>query len=264
MSKPKTKIYEIVELIRLHGPVSPNRLTELTGDFRQSVDRYIRLAHLAEMIHISGFGPNPLGINRDVKLYSFGAGVDAQKVGKSTKRQSRRKEIAPNSRCGKAYTEAEKRILREIKFSGKTVKSQMHRMPGRTLWGVERAISALRGKKKRGCTSWIWTSILSLLKDESELTTKEIAEHIGCTTRQVARLLTANHAEENHTVYISDWQTRAGAPIAKWAHGNQQHAPRPIPYSAEEELSRSRERRRANNVRSNPFAVAMNQIMEAL
>ena len=48
MAKPKVKIYELIALIKEHGPVSPNRLTELTGDFRQSIDKYIRQAHRAE------------------------------------------------------------------------------------------------------------------------------------------------------------------------------------------------------------------------
>jgi hypothetical protein len=262
MSKPKTKIYEIVELIRLHGPVSPNRLTELTGDFRQSVDRYVRQAHLAEMIHVSGFGPNPLGINRDVKLYSIGQGVDAQKAGKSANAAPRKKNIAPGSRRCKTYSEAEKRILREIKSSGKTVKSQMHRMPGRTLWGVERAIADLKGKKKRGCTSWIWTAVIALLKEDDDLSTKEIAEYIGCTQRQVANLLTANHAEKNRSIHISRWQTRTGAPVAKWSFGNHPDAARPAPCSAEEELLRARARRQIRSARSNPFAVAINQLRE--
>ncbi|CAG4889438.1 hypothetical protein [Paraburkholderia gardini] len=80
MSKPKTKIYEIVALIREHGPVSPNRLTELTGDFRQSVDKYIRQAHDMGLIHIADFGPSPLGGNRTVKLYAYGKGIDAKRV----------------------------------------------------------------------------------------------------------------------------------------------------------------------------------------
>lgn len=79
MAKPKVKIFELVELIRVHGPVSPNRLTELSGDWRQSVDQYIRKAHSAGLIHIAGFGPSPFGGNRTVKLYAAGRGVDAKR-----------------------------------------------------------------------------------------------------------------------------------------------------------------------------------------
>lgn len=80
MAKPKTKIYEIVALIEKHGPISPNALTDMTGDFRQSVDKYIRLAHKANLIHIDSFGPSPLGGNRTVKLYACGKGIDAERV----------------------------------------------------------------------------------------------------------------------------------------------------------------------------------------
>ena len=80
MAKPKTKIYELLRLIREHGPVSPNRLTELSGDARQSIDIYIRQAHKAGLIHVDSYGPNPTGSNKEVKLWVFGKGDDAQRV----------------------------------------------------------------------------------------------------------------------------------------------------------------------------------------
>jgi hypothetical protein len=80
MSKPTVKLFELVELIRKHGPVSPNRLTELSGDWRTSIDKYIRQAHKARLIHIAAFGPSPHGKNRTVKLYAIGEGVDAKRV----------------------------------------------------------------------------------------------------------------------------------------------------------------------------------------
>lgn len=80
MAKQKTKIYEIVALIEKHGPISPNALTDMTGDYRQSVDKYIRQAHKANLIHIDSFGPSPLGGNRTVKLYACGKGIDAKRI----------------------------------------------------------------------------------------------------------------------------------------------------------------------------------------
>jgi hypothetical protein len=89
MAKPEVKIYEIVALIEKHGPISPNRLTEITGDWRQTIDAYIRKAHARKMIHISGFGPSPFGTNREVKLYKAGKGVDAKRL---TYRERRREQ----------------------------------------------------------------------------------------------------------------------------------------------------------------------------
>jgi len=88
MAKPKTKIYELLRLIREHGPVSPNRLTDLSGDLRQSVDKYVREAHDAGLIHIHSYGPNPTGSNKDVKLWAFGKGVDAQRLYYRDKKQA--------------------------------------------------------------------------------------------------------------------------------------------------------------------------------
>ena len=78
MPRPRHKVAELVELIRQHGPISPNALTKLTGDWRQSVDWYIRQAREADLIHIGGYElDTSRGENRTVKLYVFGPGVDA-------------------------------------------------------------------------------------------------------------------------------------------------------------------------------------------
>lgn len=260
MAKPKTKIYELLRLIREHGPVSPNRLTELSGDLRQSIDKYIREAHDSKLIHIAGFAPSPLGGNRTVKLYSFGKGVDAVRNG-SVKREKKAKEIAPNSRRYKDFSAAEKRILREIKASGKTVKSQLHLLPGRTFYGVERAISNLKGTKKRGETSWIWPAVVSLLKETPDLTSAEISEHIGCTKRQVQAFIKTKGVGPDRSIYVSSWQRRPGAFIRRWSFGDAEDAPKPAVKTPEEELRAARLRHHMRRVRSSPFAVAMNQIM---
>jgi hypothetical protein len=261
MAKPQRKIQEIVALIEKHGPVSPNRLTELTGDFRQSVDKYIRLAHSAGMIHVDSFGPSPLGGNRKVKLYAHGKGVDAARV--LVRERPAAKKPEPESRRGKNFSPAEKKILREIKWSGKTVKSQLHRLPGRTLYGVQRAVSHLRGTKKRGFSSWIWTAIVLTLKETPDLTSIELAEAIGCTSRQVVHLLKENHAEKNRSVYISSWAPRNGTPTRRWSLGAGEDAPRPKPQGIEQERHRARARHHMRRAEANPFAATVNQLRAA-
>jgi hypothetical protein len=261
MAKPHRKLHELVVLIEKHGPISPNALTDLTGDHRQSIDKYIRLAHRAGMIHVASLGPSPFGGNRTVKLYAHGKGIDAQRPTKKSRKAAEKP--APESRRGMNFTEAEKKILREIKWSSKTVKSQMHRLPGRTLLGVQRAISSLRGTKKRGFSSWIWTSIISTLKETPNLTSTELAEAIGCTSWQVTHLLAINHAEKNRSVYISSWATRKGSPTRRWSFGTGEDAPRPQPKGIEDERARARARHHMRRAKANPFASTVNQLRAA-
>lgn len=88
MSRPKTKIYELLRLIREHGPVSPNRLTELSGDARQSINKYIRQAHQSKLIHVDSYGPNPTGCAKEVKLWAFGKGEDAKRIYHAEKKRA--------------------------------------------------------------------------------------------------------------------------------------------------------------------------------
>lgn len=260
MSKPKTKIYEIVALIEKHGPISPNALTELTGDFRQSIDRYVRLAHEAEMIHVDSFGPSPFGGNRKVKLYAVGKGIDAQR---NSKKSASKKQKPVVCRRRKHWSEAEKRILREIKFGKKTVKEQLHRLPGRTLYGINNALGKMKGKKDRGFSSWVWTAILSTLEETPDLTGAELGEAIGCTARQVVKLLVQNHAETNRSVHISGWAPRNGSPARKWSLGNLPDAPRPALKEAEEIRARERVLHRMHRAKHNPFSMTVNMLLEA-
>lgn len=256
MSKPKTKIYEIVALIQRNGPVSPNRLTELTGDYRQTIDKYIRLAHMAGLVHVAEFGPSPLGGNRTVKLYAAGKGTDAQRHPGEKKKAATRKKADPVSRKGKNFSRAEKRIIREIKLSGKSVKSEMHRLPGRTFYGIQKAVSDLKGTKKRGVGSWIWVGVIAALRDESNLTIREISERIGCTSRQVTNLMNENHG---HGVFISGWHRHCRKDAAAWSLGNQTDAPKPPSQTIEERRfkARLRHQRRLARAQLNPFATAL-------
>jgi hypothetical protein len=114
MSKPKTKIYEIVELIRQHGPVSPNRLTEMTGDMRQSVDRYIRECHEAGLIHVEAYGPSPVIEGRTVKLWAVGIGEDAKRPRAKEKPRVYQRKGTPKSRQQtKARANRARRIVEE-------------------------------------------------------------------------------------------------------------------------------------------------------
>lgn len=254
MSKPKTKINEIVALIEKHGPISPNRLTEITGDFRQSIDKYIREAHDAGLIHVAAFGPSPFGGNRTVKLYAIGKGISIERPSKKSTKA--RKQAQPVSRRCMNFSRSEKRIIREIKASGQSVKSQMHRLPGRTFYGIQKAVAAVKGTKKRGVTSWIWPAVVSILRDEPDLSVREISARIGCTSRQVTTLV---NEHRGHSVFVSSWAVHCRTLCAKWSLGNQKDATKPEKQTVEErrEKARARHRRHVARQQSNPFAIAL-------
>jgi hypothetical protein len=254
MAKPKTKINEIVALIEKHGPVSPNRLTEITGDFRQSIDKYVRQAHDAGLIHVAAFGPSPFGGNRTVKLYAAGKGVNVQRPGKKSTKPRKIKNVG-SRRCMN-FSSAEKRIIREIKLSGQAVKLQLHRLPGRTLHGIQKAVASLDGKKKRGVGSWIWTGVLSVLHDEPNLAVRDISSRIGCTSRQVTTLL---NEHRGHGVFISGWEVHCRSTAATWSLGNQADVPKPPLQTVEERRAKARARHQRRNAlaQTNPFAIAL-------
>lgn len=257
MSKAKTKIYELVELVRMHGPISPNRLTELTGDFRQSIDRYVREAHDAGLIHIAAHGPSPFGGNRTVKLYAVGKGIDAQRPSQNRKPGSATKKQGDSvSRKGMKFSPYEKRVIREIKLSGKSVKSQMHRLPGRTFYGVQFAVCQVKGKKKRGVGSWVWTSAAAILAREPGLTVLEISARIGCTSRQVKNVMNENHGAR---VFISGWCRSAYSFTSQWSLGKEADVPRPPKQTEEERRRKARVRHQQRIARqhANPFAAAL-------
>lgn len=259
MAKPKTKINEIVALIDKYGPVSPNRLTEITGDFRQSIDKYVREAHLAEFIHVAAFGQSPFGGNRTVKLYAAGKGIDAQRPGTAKKPAKAKKPVDEALRRCKKYSRAEKRIIREIKESGKSVKSQMHRLPGRTFWGVQFAVANLKGKKKSGLGSWVWASVLTVLRDEANISARDLSARIGCTSRQMRTVLNENRGRG---VFISGWEMHCRTLSATWSLGDQADVQKPPLQTLEEkrEKRRARDRRCGARKQVNPFSTALGLI----
>lgn len=90
MCKPAFKVNNLLKIIEEKGPISPNALTDLTGDVRQSVDKYIRQAHKAKLIYVAGFGPSPFGGNSTVKLWAYGKGEDAIRVHAARKPKPRK------------------------------------------------------------------------------------------------------------------------------------------------------------------------------
>jgi hypothetical protein len=70
---------EVLAMISEHGPVSPNRLTELGLACRQDIDYYIRELKRDKLIYIAEFDASPCRDGRTVKLYAAGNLPDAKR-----------------------------------------------------------------------------------------------------------------------------------------------------------------------------------------
>jgi hypothetical protein len=80
---------ELLRLIAKHGPVSKNRLNEISSMVRQDVDKYVRRLHEQKLIHIDSFTDSPVRENYTVPLFVAGPGEDAKRERKPKKRYKR-------------------------------------------------------------------------------------------------------------------------------------------------------------------------------
>lgn len=273
MAKHFTKLPQILELIREYGPVSPNRLTELSGDMRQSVDKYIRQAHEDRMIHIAGFGPSPLGGNRTVKLYAIGEGVDAERPYVCPKNKERAvvhheiakvecevespaviDAVAIEPKSGE-WSPEEDAILIEIYANSRPVKHQINRLPGRSYPAAKARAERLKLEHKKpitdGSLSWIKPAIIAALKT-GPLSVASLERITGATRAGMKPVLRRWRGTE---WYVAGWE-RAGTHgwLPQWALGNDLDAPKPQPKSMRQACREWRQRRRIAQGRVNPFA----------
>lgn len=159
-----------------------------------------------------------------------------------------------------AWTDAERKILRDIKHSGLTIKESMHLLPGRTLCAIKQAMCRVPGDKKaRGRTGWVTPSMIRILTATPKLTNRQLAEAIGCTRNALDSVI---RAEVGKRIYIAGW-TRAGTLwAAQYAVGNKSNAPKPPPRTTEESYRAQKIARDAIKRASDPFAVVMRQVVE--
>ena len=279
MARHHTKIPELLALIREHGPVSPNRLTELTGDFRQSIDKYIRQAHEDELIHVAAFEPSPLGGNRTVKLYAIGAGKDAQRPYVHQKHQKRAAEkrkqepvkvtaepaktiaivisehIAVEPKSGE-WSPEEDSVLLEIYSNQRAVKHQLSRLPGRSYPAVKARAARLKLDHKKpitdGSLSWIKPAIIAALSKSGSMTVADLERVTGATRAGMKPVIRRWRGVDWH---IAGWE-RVGVHgwLPMWALGNEMDEPKPQPKSMTQACREWRQRQRIAQGRTNPFA----------
>lgn len=170
------------------------------------------------------------------------------------------------------WTTKEEKSLAEVWVNGKPLKQFMHLFhPGRTYDGVLKHGQHIglgpRPNAPRCTYSAVWESVEAILKTGARLTCMELAEKTGFSARQIRDQMEMRHGnEDERTVHIATW-VRAGESykwVQVWANGNGPDCPKPKAVSTKEMRRRKRERVKVRVASKpvNPFAVAMNQVMQ--
>lgn len=178
------------------------------------------------------------------------------------------------TRAYKLWTDAEDEQLRQAWASEKLLKEFASEFPGRSVPSLVARMSALGISRrpegfKRPVRSNIWVLIEKMLRDGEHLTTREITNRLGCTYRHAWQLLDEKFHADEPLIHIAHWK-RARPGDAKsvwveaWAYGEGPSPRKPKPPTRTEHvrLYRIRARSRAGLIESNPFAVAMSQIIQ--
>lgn len=159
---------------------------------------------------------------------------------------------------GKKWTRKEIKIAKEIHRSGKTVKSQAHLLPGRTLCAIKFAVRKFnKSTKKRGDTSWVWVAIERELMARPGQTIAEIRSTIGCTQRHASELIRSRHG---NGLFVSGWHSYIGHHSERWSVGSEPDAERPPRQSHEERLRLDRLRYHLRAAKKNPFSNMLMQL----
>lgn len=178
------------------------------------------------------------------------------------------------TRAYKVWTTTEDERLRQAWASEKLVKEFVGEFPGRSIASLVARMAVLGISTrpegfKRPVRSNIWLVIEKILKDGEKLTTRDITNRIGCTYRHAWDLLTDKFHADEPQIHIAHWRrARPGSArsvwVEVWAYGEGPSPRRPKPPTATEHgrQYRIRARSRAGLIERNPFAVAMNQIMQ--
>jgi hypothetical protein len=166
------------------------------------------------------------------------------------------------------WSEAEDSILREIWSGHGSLKSHLHRLPGRNWRGaLHRArligLGSRSPKQFVSDYSWVEAEIMKVLSQAVPLTAREIAASCSASYVRVTQIL-SRHAESKwHAV---DWRhtsaSGTGNWSAVWAIGAGANAPRP-PLKTKSETSRDyRAKKAIAKGRINPFAALIQPIGE--
>lgn len=154
-------------------------------------------------------------------------------------------------RTSKAWTPAERAILKSIKYSDRTVKEMTHLLPGRTLIAIKQQMARMPGDAKmRGRSSWVFSAMRRILLQTPGLTNRQLAETIGCTRNGIQDCV---RSELGKRLYVSGWCRSGVLWVAQYSIGQMPDVPKPPRQTKLESYALQTAKRHA---RRNPFAVA--------
>lgn len=164
-----------------------------------------------------------------------------------------------------AWTDAEREILKEIWSSEVPIKIGLRRLPGRS-YDSARGMAAHmelpdKVRAPKGCAgSWLTNAIDRELELRSPQSAQQLAERIGANKGSIRKILNAHRRSKYR---ISEWTRRSvfGNPIGMWELDSERDTRRPKPMGKAEYNRRHRIRQQMKVGQTNPFAVAMSQVM---
>lgn len=168
----------------------------------------------------------------------------------------------------KKWTEAEDAILREIWETPGSIKSQLHKLPGRTWFAVKHHSASLkmppRSKLKASTYSWVREVVDAELQKGRPMTSLQIAGLTPASHPRINQILREGHGK---TYYIAGWirSREHGDWYPKWAWGQEEDVRRPANKNKVQAMKEYRARKKLKEASqtNNPFAVLVQQVMVA-
>lgn len=122
-----------------------------------------------------------------------------------------------------------------------------------------------RPVKCRSTYSVVWEQVIAILADGDQLTSRGLAERIGCNMRQVTNLFSKRN-QEDRVAHVTKWRRGPNGKIwvEVWAIGDGDDAPKPRRKS-NAELNRAKRARKAHRAQiqsCGTFGAAMAQLAQ--
>lgn len=169
----------------------------------------------------------------------------------------------------KAWTTHEEKVLLTYWPSALPIKHWIPLLNGRSFQSIfDHARDMNLGPRPIKCRSTysvVWEQVISILTEGDQLTSRALAERIGCTMRQVTNLF-AKRNQEDRIAHVTKWRRAPNGKIwvEVWAIGDGDDAPKPKSKSNAvlHREKRARVARRAKVQSCGSFGAAMAQLAQ--